>query len=63
MAYIFAADSMGLSSFNFFVVGSESRIYMGFSNENYFALYKINKVFKVVNVLGNFKYLQPKQRF
>jgi len=26
MAYIFAADSMGLSSFNFFVVGSERRI-------------------------------------
>jgi len=27
MAYIFAADSMGLSSFNFFVVGSERRIF------------------------------------
>jgi len=29
MAYIFAADSMGLSSFNFFVVGSERRIFSG----------------------------------
>jgi len=27
MAYIAAADSMGLSSFNFFVVGSERRIF------------------------------------
>jgi len=27
MAYIFAADSLGLSSFNFFVVGSERRIF------------------------------------
>jgi len=29
MAYIFAGDSMGLSSFNFFVVGSERRIFTG----------------------------------
>jgi len=29
MAFIFAADSMGLSSFNFFVVGSERRIFSG----------------------------------
>jgi len=29
MAYIFAADSVGLSSFNFFVVGSERRIFSG----------------------------------
>jgi len=29
MSYIFAADSMGLSSFNFFVVGSERRIFSG----------------------------------
>jgi len=28
-AYIFAADSMGLPSFNFFVVGSERRIFSG----------------------------------
>ena len=27
MAYISAVDSMGLSSFNFFVVGSEGRIF------------------------------------
>jgi len=27
MAYIFAADSMGLSSFDFFVVGSERSIF------------------------------------
>jgi len=29
MAYIFVGDSMGLSSFNFFVVGSERRIFYG----------------------------------
>jgi len=29
MAYIFVADSMVLSSFNFFVVGSERRIFCG----------------------------------
>ena len=29
MAYIFVADSMGLSSFNFFAVGSERRIFSG----------------------------------
>ena len=29
MVYIFAGDSMGLSSFNFFVVGSEKRIFSG----------------------------------
>jgi len=29
MAYICAADSMGLSSFNFSVVGSERRIFSG----------------------------------
>jgi len=29
MAYIFAADSVGVSSFNFFVVGSERRIFSG----------------------------------
>ena len=29
MAYIFAADSMGQSSFNFFVVSSERRVFSG----------------------------------
>jgi len=29
MAYIFAADRMDLSSFNFFVMGSERRIFSG----------------------------------
>jgi len=29
MAYIYVADSMGLSSFNFFVLGPERRIFTG----------------------------------